>query len=282
MEREENKTGIEIENELDRARAARWRAYAETELERIRHTPAYGSAFVPFDAVEAVEGMDMADVIVCRLCRDRGIIPGANGVDGAALELRLQDVGEEELGQRNRDRWERYVATEAARMVPMNVTTPFAGEELARFVRRYWHPGDYGLHPAVVRALRASLDPSPEYRPREAPGLQDRVIGEFGRPEDADPGTAWVRMAEEATRSILLTAEDHEAIAAETRGGTVRVGPFTPSLRRKIEKVRAGRSLPTFEAALEHLARELFRREDRRRKERGTDGRGDAGRAPTV
>ena len=141
MEREENETRIEIENTLDRARAARWRVYVERELERIRQTPAYGSA--------------------------------------------------------------------------------------------------------------------------------------------------WVRMAEEATRSILLTAEDHEAIAAETRGGTVRggtvrVGPFTPSLRRKIEKVRAGRSLPTFEAALEHLARELFRREDRRRKERGTDGRGDAGRAPTV
>ena len=44
-----------------------------------------------------------------------------------------------------------------------------------------------------------------------------KVKNAFGRASDKGDSEAWVRMAEEATRNILLTAEDHEAIAAEIR-----------------------------------------------------------------
>ena len=44
-----------------------------------------------------------------------------------------------------------------------------------------------------------------------------KVKRAFGRPEDRHESDAWIRMAEEATRDILLTAEDYDAIAEAIR-----------------------------------------------------------------
>ena len=134
----------------------RWRICVERELAAIDGNGCY----VPAAIIEEAEGRPMADVITDHICRLHGY--------GVA------DPTPEQINNREIDAWYENKATDRARrnhiaetarqetfhcmlmLAPMHRGL-MTDAQLRTFVSRFYRRGDYGLGPAVCRALLASV-----------------------------------------------------------------------------------------------------------------------------
>lgn len=134
----------------------RWRICVERELAEIDGNGCY----VPAAIIEEAEGRPMADVITDHICRLHGY--------GVA------DPTDEQSYHRKIDAWYENKATDRARrsheaetarqetfhcmlmLAPMHRSL-MTDAQLRTFVSRFYRRGDYGLGPAVGRAILASV-----------------------------------------------------------------------------------------------------------------------------
>lgn len=135
-------------------RRERWRVQVKKVLAEV----SANQNFIEPDVFEEVEGRDMADVILDRICDMRGV--GVKRPDeGQRFESKIDTWYEREAGSRRMKEHDRDIARFAVYHFLM-ARCPFdklGPDELRRFVRKFYRPGDYGLIAAERRAILTAI-----------------------------------------------------------------------------------------------------------------------------
>lgn len=135
-------------------RRERWRVQVKKVLAEV----SANQNFIEPDVFEEVEGRDMVDVILDRICDMRGV--GVKRPDeGQSFESKIDTWYEREAGSRRMKEHDHEVARFAVYHFLM-VRSPLneiGAEFLRRFIVAFYRPGDYGLFAAERRAILKAI-----------------------------------------------------------------------------------------------------------------------------
>ena len=135
-------------------RRERWRV----QIEKVIAEVSANKNFLPPDVFEAVEGRGLSEVITDRVCEIRGY-----GVERPNEEQKFQNdrdtwyeanVDDKRLIEHDRDIARFSVYHFLMARCPFDKLGP---DELRRFVRKFYRPGDYGLIAAERRAILTAI-----------------------------------------------------------------------------------------------------------------------------
>ena len=133
------------------ARLQRIRAHIEKRLADVRGLPTY----LPAAWLEEIEGRPLADAILDHIRAERGY--DTERPQGKAEFDRRQDEDAENFSTRARNAHEKEIAAFAVFRFLAPAANVVSSTDARELVRRFYRPGDCGLHNAIARAVKAAL-----------------------------------------------------------------------------------------------------------------------------